>query len=118
MSNSKKEESQKVLFDTHYVKNNDFRTVFTSGIFGGVTPSGLINMNFFSDRAPIPKRITFEVDPKAGQLNNEVERDSKEGVVREVHFGMLIDINTAKSVVEWLNQKIAHLENLNKSENS
>lgn len=110
-------ENNKILFDTHFVKNSDFRTVLASGIFGGVTPTGLINLNVFSDRAPIPKRITFEVDPGVGQLNNEVDRDSKEGVIREVHFGMLIDINTARSIIEWLNQKIGILESQDRPKN-
>lgn len=108
-------ESQgKVLLDIHFLKNNDFRTVFTSGIFGGVTPNGLINANFFTDRAPLPNRVTYEVDPSNPVIKKEAERDGKQGFVREVHFGVVFDVATAKSTIEWLQNQINAVENLRK----
>ncbi|NVJ46463.1 MAG: hypothetical protein HWE07_05020 [Cytophagia bacterium] len=92
--------------ETHYIKNHDFKTVEGSGIFGGLTNNGQININFFTDRAPIPKKIILDVDPSTGKIIQEIERDSKEGVIREVQFGVLLNIETAKNIVGWLNQKI------------
>ena len=31
-------------YKTHFVKNNDFRTIEGSGVFGGIKPSGKINI--------------------------------------------------------------------------
>ncbi len=92
--------------ETHYIKNHDFKTVEGSGIFGGLTNNGQININFFTDRAPIPKKIILEVDSVTGKIIQEVERDSKEGIIREVQFGVLLNIETARNIVDWLNQKI------------
>ena len=38
----------------HYIKNNDYRTFYANGIFGGLTPQKEIHMNFFNERAVIP----------------------------------------------------------------
>ena len=97
-------------FETHYLKNNDFKTVQGNGVFGGITNNGQINMSFYTDRAPIPKKITLDVDPDSGAILGEIERDCKEGIIREVHFGVLLDRETAKSIVEWLNEKIETLD--------
>ncbi len=96
--------------ETHYIKNHDFKTIEGSGIFGGLTNNGKINVNFFTDRAPIPKKIILEIDPLTGKIIQEIERDSKEGIIREVQFGVLLNIDTAKNIVEWLTQKIDEYE--------
>lgn len=102
-----------MIVETHYIKNHDFKTVEGSGIFGGLTNNGQININFFTDRAPIPKKIVLEVDPSSGKIIREVERESKEGIIREVQFGVLLNIESAKNIVEWLNQKIEeHQKNI------
>ncbi len=98
--------------ETHFIKNNDFRTVQCSGAFGGVTSNGLINMNMYTDRVVIPNTITLEVDEKDGQHLREIGRESKNGIVREVQFGMLIDVNVAKSLVEWINEQIKIIESV------
>lgn len=100
-------------FEAHFIKGSDFKTVQGSGVFGGLTSSGQINMNFFTDRAPIPTRIVLDVDPNTGKVLGEKERETKNGIVREVHFGVLMDINTAKSTVEWLSEKIKQFEEAN-----
>ena len=93
-------------YEAHYIKTGDFKTVLGSGIYGGLTNTGQINMNFFTDRAPIPTKITFDIDPDNGNILGELEREIKEGIIREVHFGVLLDVDTAKSIVSWLNDKI------------
>lgn len=97
-------------FETHYIKNNDFKTVQGNGVFGGITHNGQINMSFFTDRAPIPKKITLDIDPGSGEILSEIERECKEGIIREVHFGVLLDKETAKRIVDWLNEKISILD--------
>ena len=96
--------------ETHFVKNNDFKTVQCSGAFGGIAPTGQINMNIYTDRVVIPRSITLEIDDSSGAPLREVSRDTKNGVIREVQFGILIDVNVAKSLVEWLNGQIQTIE--------
>lgn len=107
------EKRNKVIF--HYEKVNDFKTIFASGVFGGLNIAGLIDMNFYIDRPVIPQKISHDLAEKDGGfiLSNE-KREGKDGEVREVQVGVLIDIPTAKSLIEWLNQKIAEMESLGK----
>ena len=98
--------------ETHFLKSSDFKTIYGSGVFGGITPQGLININFFTERAPLPKRIVLEIDEKTGSLLGEVERESKEGLIREVNCGILMDINAAKQLLNWLQEKIDQHEDL------
>jgi hypothetical protein len=98
--------------DTHYVKDHEFRTSYATGVFGGITPNGLIDANFYSERIPIPKRITFKVDAETGHILEETERDTKKGFVREVHCGVLIDVGLAKSMIQWLEERIKQIEDL------
>jgi hypothetical protein len=93
----------------HYMKNSDYRTVFATGFIGGPTPNGLINIDILTDRLPIPQSVTLDgtVQPPI-----EVERESKSGIIREVPIGLLMDINAAKQLREWLDKNIGNLDKI------
>jgi hypothetical protein len=97
------EEKDPKTIKTHYIKNSDFRTVFSSSIYGGLTINGLININFCVDRTTIPFQTESIADEKGLK---EVSKQSKDGLVKEVQFGTLIDVQTAKALVTWLNEQI------------
>ena len=97
----------------NYIKADNFHSVLSTGVIGGITINSLIDLNFFTDRVTIPKSVTLEVDENGQQ--KEISRDTKTGVIREVQFGVLMDVNTAKTLVEWLNNNIKLIEaNTNK----
>ncbi len=99
--------------ETHFLKSSDFKTIYGSGVFGGITPQGLININFFTERVPLPTKIVLEVDESTGQVGGEIEREGKEGIVREVNCGILLDISAAKQLLTWLEDKIHQYEEIN-----
>ena len=109
MAEKKKSTQQKDKITFHYIKADNFHSILSTGVIGGITVNSLIDMNFFTDRVTIPQQLTFEVD-KNGVILNECHRETKEGAVREVHFGALINLETAKSLIKWLNEKIDILE--------
>lgn len=96
--------------EAHFIKNNDFKTVQCNGAFGGITTAGQINMIIYTERMVVPKSIVSEIDDSTGQTLREVSRETKRGVVREVQFGAVMDINVAKSLVDWLNNQIQVLD--------
>lgn len=102
-------DQNKVTF--HYIKDPSFRTSVTTGAIGGLTIHRLININFYIDRTPIPQSITNSVN-QDGTLGNEVNRDSKQGVVREVQFGLEMDVRTAKDIIDFLQQMIIQVESI------
>ena len=111
MSKDKAKKSTKITF--HYIKADNFHSILSSGVIGGVTVNSLIDMNFFSDRVTIPQSLTFEVE-QSGNIGQELNRETKEGTVREVQFGVLMDIPTAKSLIEWLVNKVDIIETIQK----
>jgi hypothetical protein len=103
--------SQDVEFQIN--RSNLFRIVHADGVFGGIAPTGLIFMNFYSQLPPVPNRIFHEVE-EDGKLGKEItaKRSGSTALVRELEVGVLIDVAVAKSFIQWLQDKIAAVEQL------
>ena len=93
----------------HYIKNEEFKTVFATGAHGGITLNGLLNVNFYCDRTVIPRKSQLKVDDNG--LISEVDTEGRDGGIREVQVGVLMDISTAKNIINWLDSHIKTLEN-------
>lgn len=94
----------------HYIKSNYFRVAHADGAWGGITPRGLIQINFYSERQPIAKQTFHTIE--GDRLGPEIadRRIVRDGPVREIEFGAVMDLSTAKLVREWLDDKIKVLE--------
>jgi hypothetical protein len=97
----------------HNIKGSDFRQLHVDGASAGITPTGYINVNLYSQRNVIPKGTIFNIneDGSLGDLIGSTD-DSKEGIVREYDFGFYTDINTCKSIIDLLEQKVKEYEKL------
>lgn len=98
----------------HYIKSNYFRTVHCDGAIGAISPRlQAIEVAFYSERLPIPQVVAHKIDVKNGQLKEEIltERVMRDGVVREVEVNVVLDIDGAERLVEWLNGKIREAKN-------
>jgi hypothetical protein len=99
-------EAGRIRFD--FIKSNFFRVIHVEGVFGGNSPRGLINMAVFNERWPIPKQITHKFTE--GQSGEEIERASRDAIVREVEAQLVMDVKTAKVICKWLQGKIDNIE--------
>ena len=108
--------SDKARIKFHYKKGHFFRVIHCDGIFGGVSPEGNIHMAIFSQRKALPRQTEHYINPdgKLGQEDLTV-REALEGIVREVDADIVMDLNVAKCLIPWLQQKIAERENLEQS---
>lgn len=114
MDEPKKENSDLNKLVVHNIKNPLFRTVHVDGVIGGITPTGLVNMNFYCQRNSIPKGSVFEKQTNGSlKLINHLP-DSKDGIIRELEFGVYLDLNTCKRLQLWLGQRIVELANREK----
>lgn len=93
-----------------FIKSNDFRVLHVDGAWGGATPHGLISVAVYSERFPIPKAVT--VDLSDGKLGNEVAREVRDGVVREVSANLVMTMEVAESLRDFLEKHIANLKKL------
>ncbi len=71
----------------HLEKTPGFQTLHADGVVGGITPSGSAFLAFFTDRAPMPKRIIHEMSAD-GTLGKVRSVEGKDGIFREVHTGI------------------------------
>ncbi len=99
----------KVRFE--YLKSPDFRVIHADGVYGGLTPHGQLFISFFSERYPIPTATVFQLEP-GGNLGPEVrtEREGRKGIIREIEAGVMVDVETARVIVDWLQGKIQEAE--------
>jgi hypothetical protein len=113
MTTTKQKKIKKVTF--HNKINSSFREIHVDGALGGITPRGYINVNFFAERFPIPKSTEFNVveNKKIGEkLGDSI--DSKTGIIREYEFGIYMNIETAKNISNFLQDKIKEFETITK----
>ncbi|HUD15479.1 MAG TPA: hypothetical protein VMQ56_17640 [Terracidiphilus sp.] len=93
----------------HLIKGNFFRVIHADGVIGGLTPYGGIFLSLYSERGAIPQMIEQDVNPD-GTLGEEKRREGKEGLVREVEVGVMLNGPTAKGIADWLLKQVAILE--------
>ena len=77
-------------------------------------------MSFYSERAPIPRKVSHEWQPPEPNspdriLGQEIGRDTKFGLVREVEVEVMVDLEMAKSLLGWLGGKVRTLEGRDKT---
>src|SRR5690348_5807255 len=91
----------------NYVKSNYFRVIHVTGAFGGFSPDGGIFMAVFNERAPLPD-VTIQSIESAGQLGAEIieKRKSSHGIIRELEVGLAMNVQTARSLFNWLKERI------------
>lgn len=88
-----------------YHKAYDYKNSFATGVYGGITVNGMINANFFTDRGALPEYQQIEVNEQGQQIGPAMEQKDSD-LVREVQFGALMDVQTARVIVGWLQTKI------------
>lgn len=96
----------------HYIKSNAFRVVHADGVVGGPTPNGNIHMSFFSERSAIPTMIEHSmstVDGTIAKIGDVTHKEGKDGFVREVEVGVMMDLTMARVLHKWLGDHITKM---------
>ena len=99
--------------DFRYTKSNDYRQVFATGAWGGITPNGLIAAGLFCDVPPMPESVRHKIT-QGGGLGEETSRYPKElgpCVERILQVQILMAPETARTFAKWLEDKATEAEN-------
>lgn len=111
-----KEEKDSIKYK--YIFKDDYNPRYANGAYGGLTPRGEISINFFYERPALPKEQIHEMqDGNIGQLISNVPADNAATLVRVIENGVILNLQTAKQVVSWLQLKIETIEKVLKEEN-
>jgi len=103
-------EEKKQTIEVHNKISPLFQQISIDGAFGGITPQGKINLNFFAERLPIPKSSIFEISGNKTAKKISDSPDSKKGIIREYSFGVYMNLNTAKGISLWLQEQVEKME--------
>ena len=97
-----------------YIFSDDYNPRYATGAQGGVAPNGDIVVNFYLERHGLPISETQAVQPD-GTLGAVLRRDPADQQVSFVRFvstGVVLNVATAKAVVERLQEKIRAAEKI------
>ena len=96
-------------FTFRYVYPDDLRDLYVNGAWGGLTPRKEVNIHFFSERQPIPKAITHAVNDD-NTLGEIVDKKLGGNAVRLIQASLVMNLETAISVRDWLNRMIKNAQ--------
>lgn len=92
-----------IQIEVFYEKNPLYRTIYTDGLIGGLTPANAVSLSFYATRNPIPKSTLHEVESnKTVNPIGTPSKDSKFGIIREIEVGVYMNKETAKDIYEFL----------------
>ena len=91
-----------IRFD--FVRSPFFRVVHSNGAWGGITPHQELSVTFYSERLSLPRHITHQVTQ--GGLGPEISRDSTKNIQREYEVEVLMSMNEAVNLHQWIGVKI------------
>lgn len=95
-----------------YIFSDDYNPVYVNGAQGGVNPQGEIVANFYLERLALPTAQTQVVTPE-GRLGEVIETEPKDwnqSFVRFVKNGIVMNLQSAKSIHVWLGGLIEQCE--------
>lgn len=94
-----------------YTKSPHFHSGFITGVYGGLAPNGLLNMNFFTDKIEPPASFMIEANDEG---LGKPEGPTQTTFIRELVVGIEVDVSSAKVINNWLSQKIREAETMQK----
>jgi hypothetical protein len=92
----------------HYIKSNLFRVIYTNGVIGGITPAREIFVSLFNERGALPK-VVEQAILGSEKLGDEIRREGKEGFVREMEVGVLMNARVAEDIANFLLERVRML---------
>lgn len=95
-----------------YIFDNGYNAKYANGAYGGVTPRGEITINFYYERSPIPHDQIHNLtdDGRVGEIVETNPIDHTTTLVRVVETGIILNVQTAKDIIQWLQNKIDVIE--------
>ncbi|HXK48853.1 MAG TPA: hypothetical protein PKW56_00140 [Clostridiales bacterium] len=100
-----------------YIFDHNYNPKYVNGAYGGITPKGEIAVHFYLERQGLPNSQTYELTKN--RLGEEIEKDPDdlhESMIRFVDTGVILNVETAKEVICWLQEKVNKLNEIKKKD--
>jgi hypothetical protein len=92
-----------------FIIPENLQDCYVNGAYGGVTPRDEISMHMYSERLPIPITTAHKIQ-NDGTLSKEMIETKGANVIRLVQSSVIMDVNTAIAIRDWLDEKIKFIE--------
>lgn len=99
------------MIDIFSQKDKDYKIIPVSGVWGGLTPHGLVTCELFMEKLALPERVV--VDETGKELSRHPD---KQYVTREIMVGLVMRPEIARSIGEWLIQRAEEDEKIKLSQ--
>jgi len=97
----------KLQVPIHFIKSMCFRVVHANGVWYGGDNQGNLHLTFFNERNPIPKKLVFNLNEHGAIVGEDAsQRDSKEGVVREMEVDVVMSPQVAHELYMSLGENL------------
>jgi len=91
-----------------YKFSEDYNPHYVNGAYGGISPTGEIVVNFYFERTPVP--YEEKVQTEDGETVEVKPKNHEENMIRFVPTGVVMNLESAKSIHDWLGEHIEFLE--------
>lgn len=94
-----------------YIFTYDYNPVYVNGAHGGVSSRGELVVNFYMERPPLPNEITNELNPN-GTIGGTIAVDPADfnnSIVRFVPTGVVLNLQSAQDLHQWMGEKIKEM---------
>jgi hypothetical protein len=94
-----------------YEQDPETRLQYAHGVWGGINSQGEVELNFYteSDKLPPYSERIIAPDGSFGHETCPYDEDVKL-ITRRIHTKLILNYHTARSVLEWLEEKVDVLE--------
>ncbi|MBD5553255.1 MAG: hypothetical protein HDQ44_02850, partial [Desulfovibrio sp.] len=91
----------------HYSQADNLPLHVAHGVWGGVNPHGEIEISFYNE-SDIPPSLTEQAIAADGTPGPEriCQTDSGRHISRHIHSRILVNYNTARAMLEWLEERL------------
>ncbi len=99
-----------------YRSSEDYKPSYVNGVHGGLNAAGDVIAHFFTEQRSIDQEEVFNLLPN-GEIGDPIITTSANEpiqVTRFIQTGLVMNLETAKQVSEWLDGQITALEEINK----
>lgn len=94
-----------------YEKTPNCQIIYAHGVWGGINPHGEIELNLYSesDKLPATAERIINMDGSVGPETTPEDQQTKT-LVRTVHARVLVNHQTARAIIDWLQDKVQALD--------
>ena len=92
----------------------DYRVIGVNGAWIGNTTRGDITIDFFVERLGVPESVRNAIT-EDGRLGDQIEPKRERKFTRRLQIGVLLSVENAELLVEFLKRKVDDLKKMKES---